>query len=186
MDSVGQGFSSGTGWWLSSAPDVKGLSRKALAGGATRGWNHREAAFLTHLGVDAGCQLGPVVHVAPAWWLAGSGISQVWLASGLQETASQRTRQTACSRPALESRQCHFHCILLVIRKSRTHQDTKGGDSGRTSQWRGVSRSRFGPGDNADCWGQSTTQSLHSIISAQNHHLFNSYLLILTYPSGSS
>lgn len=50
-----------------------------------RGWSHREAAFLTCLGAEAGCQLGLRLHVASAWQLPGSRTSQVpaWL--GLQE-----------------------------------------------------------------------------------------------------
>lgn len=50
-----------------------------------RGWSHREAAFLTRLGAEAGCQLGLRLHVASAWQLPGSWTSQVpaWL--GLQE-----------------------------------------------------------------------------------------------------
>lgn len=49
-----------------------GVSLRCLgaspAGGHSmaRGWNHREVAFLTRLGADAGCPLGPMLHVASA------------------------------------------------------------------------------------------------------------------------
>lgn len=68
-----------------------------------RGWSHREAAFLTRLGAEAGCQLGLRLHVASAWQLPGSRTSQVpaWL--GLQKK-SVPVNQAEAALPVLSLR----------------------------------------------------------------------------------
>lgn len=68
-----------------------------------RGWSHREAAFLTRLGAEAGCQLGLRLHVASAWQLPGSRTSQVpaWL--GLQKK-SVSVNQAEAALPVLSLR----------------------------------------------------------------------------------